>query len=80
MAKHEYYIPENRLEAQAICCQRVEDALYDVMRTMSKTILGTAAPLAVLLAAVQVSHGMLSRRIKIEERRLEEIKKRGGND
>lgn len=79
MRKHLYYIPENTLEAKGICIQRVEDALHDIMCIMSKTVLGTMAPLIVLNEAVQVSYSMLSRRIKIEERRIEERNKRNGN-
>jgi len=77
MSKRQHYIPKNFWEARAICGERVEDALYDIMQIMSKTVLGTSvAPLEVLLAAVHVSTGMLKRRLKIEERRERERKAR----
>ncbi|PKN06822.1 MAG: hypothetical protein CVU73_14960 [Deltaproteobacteria bacterium HGW-Deltaproteobacteria-8] len=80
MSKRQHYTPANYLEARTICGDRVEDALYDIMQIMSKTILGkSVAPLEVLLAAVHVSRGMLKRRLKIEERRERERKASTGN-
>lgn len=79
MSKKQYWIPESYLEAKAICGHRVEDALFDVMSIMRKTVLGNMAPLIVLQAALQISYRLLTKRIKIEERRVEERKKRGSN-
>ncbi len=79
MGKKQYRIPESFPEAKAICHHCVEDALFEVMSIMSKTVLGNMAPLIVLQAALQVSYRMLTKRIKIEERRLDERRQRSAN-
>ena len=79
MNKRQYNAPENYLEARIVLGERVEDALHEIMRVMSKTVLGTMAPLMVLDAAFQLSGRMLVHRVAIEERRHKERKIRNAN-